>query len=37
ITDDIDTTKARLALCLATKIILKDALGILGVTSPEKM
>ncbi|MBS1235065.1 MAG: argS, partial [Nitrospirae bacterium] len=37
VTEDIDTTKARLALCLATKIILKDALGILGVTSPEKM
>ena len=37
ITDDIDTAKARLALCLATKIILYDALTILGVTSPEKM
>ncbi|PKL52169.1 MAG: arginine--tRNA ligase [Nitrospira bacterium HGW-Nitrospira-1] len=37
ITDNIETTKARLALCLAMKIILKDALGILGVTSPEKM
>jgi arginyl-tRNA synthetase len=37
ITDDIDTTKARLSLCLATRIVLKDALTILGVTSPEKM
>lgn len=37
ITDDIETTKARLALCLAAKIILYDALTILGVTSPEKM
>ena len=37
ITDDIDTTKARLALCLAIKTVMKDALSILGVTSPEKM
>jgi arginyl-tRNA synthetase len=37
ITDDIETTKARLALCLAIKTVMKDALGILGVTSPEKM
>lgn len=37
ITDDIETTKARLALCLAIKTVMKDALSILGVTSPEKM
>ncbi|MDH4231299.1 MAG: arginine--tRNA ligase [Nitrospirota bacterium] len=37
ITEDVDTAKARLALCQATRIVLKDALGILGVTSPEKM
>jgi arginyl-tRNA synthetase len=37
LTDDTDTAKARLALCLAIKIILKDALTILGVTSPERM
>ena len=37
ITDDVDTAKARLALCLATRTVLKDALTILGVTSPEKM
>ena len=37
ITDNIETTKARLALCLAIKTVMKDALGILGVTSPEKM
>jgi arginyl-tRNA synthetase len=37
ITDDIETAKARLALCVAIKIILKDALSILGVTSPERM
>lgn len=37
ITDDIDTAKARLALCLAIKTVLRDALTILGVTSPDKM
>lgn len=37
ITDDIETTKARLALCSAIKIVLGDALHILGVTAPEKM
>ncbi len=37
ITDNIGTTKARLALCLAIKTVMKDALSILGVTSPEKM
>jgi arginyl-tRNA synthetase len=37
ITDNIETTKARLALCLAIKTVMKDALSILGVTSPEKM
>ncbi|OGW33036.1 MAG: arginine--tRNA ligase [Nitrospirae bacterium GWC2_42_7] len=37
ITDDINTTKARLALCNAVKVVIKDALTILGVTAPEKM
>ncbi len=37
ITDDRDTTAARLALCRAIKIVLGDALAILGVTAPEKM
>jgi arginyl-tRNA synthetase len=37
ITDDEATTKTRLALCKAIKIILSDALSILGVTAPEKM
>jgi len=37
ITDNLETTKARLALCMAIKTVMKDALGILGVTSPEKM
>jgi arginyl-tRNA synthetase len=35
--DDPDTTEARLALCRAIKIVLNDALSILGVTAPEKM
>jgi len=37
ITNNLETTRARLALCLAIKTVMKDALGILGVTSPEKM
>ncbi|MEW6108302.1 MAG: arginine--tRNA ligase [Nitrospirota bacterium] len=37
ITDDIETAKARIALCIAIKIILQDALNILGVTAPERM
>lgn len=37
ITDDTSMMKARLALVLATKTILKNALGILAVTAPEKM
>ena len=37
ITEDIETAKARLALCMAIKTVLKDALTILGVTSPERM
>lgn len=37
LTDDPDTAKARLALCQAIKTVLQDALGILGVSSPDKM
>ncbi|MGC2063013.1 MAG: arginine--tRNA ligase [Thermodesulfovibrionales bacterium] len=37
ITDDMTLTLARLALCAAVRIILLDALAILGVTAPEKM
>jgi len=37
ITDDSRTTLARLALCKAIKLIIGDALHILGVTAPEKM
>lgn len=37
ITEDEPTTGSRLALCKAIKIVLSDALSILGVTAPEKM
>jgi arginyl-tRNA synthetase len=35
--DDADLTKARLALCSATKEVIASALGLLGVSAPEKM
>lgn len=37
ITEDLETARARLALCKAIKIVLSDALYILGVTAPVKM
>lgn len=37
ITDDMTLTVARLALCAAVRVVLLDALTILGVTAPEKM
>lgn len=37
INDDVDLMKARLALVIATKIVLKNALDIIGVSAPEKM
>lgn len=37
ICDDIDLMKSRLALMVAIKITLKNALDILGVSAPEKM
>jgi arginyl-tRNA synthetase len=37
ITDDSRTTAARLLLCRAIRIVLGDALSILGVSAPEKM
>ncbi|MEJ2695394.1 MAG: arginine--tRNA ligase [Candidatus Sulfobium sp.] len=37
ISDDSEKTMARLALCRASKIVLGDALSILGVSAPEKM
>ena len=35
--DDLDVTSSRLALCYATKIVLKNALNLLGVSAPERM
>ncbi|MBI5632748.1 MAG: arginine--tRNA ligase [Nitrospirae bacterium] len=35
--DDPALTSARLALCTGIRIVIGDALGILGVTAPEKM
>ena len=37
VTEDVETTHSRLALCSAIKVVLRDALSILGVTAPEKM
>jgi arginyl-tRNA synthetase len=37
ITDDTELTSARLALCLATRSVIADALGLLGVNAPESM
>lgn len=37
VTEDADLTQARLALCVATKRVLADGLGLLGVSAPERM
>lgn len=37
ITDDLSVTKARLGLILATRQVLSNALGIIGVSAPERM
>lgn len=37
INDDKDLMKARIALVVATKKVLKNALDILAVTAPERM
>jgi len=37
VTDNKETTNARLALCLATRIVLANGLTLLGVSKPEKM
>lgn len=34
---DRETTQARLALCEATKIVLKNTLNLMGISAPEKM
>ena len=37
VTDDAAITKARLALCEAVRIVLKDGFEILGLSAPERM
>ena len=37
VSDDPGLTQARLALCVATKRVIADALGLLGVGAPERM
>jgi arginyl-tRNA synthetase len=37
VTEDLDLTRARLALCAAVRAVLRDGLGMLGLTAPEKM
>lgn len=37
VTDDRELSAARLGLCLATRSVIADALGLLGVSAPEKM
>jgi arginyl-tRNA synthetase len=35
--DDVELARARLALCQAVRVVLREGLGILGITAPEKM
>ena len=37
ITDDVALSRARLALCEAVRIVLRDGLEILGISAPERM
>jgi arginyl-tRNA synthetase len=37
VTEDSELTSARLTLCLAVKAVIADALGLLGVSAPERM
>ena len=37
VSDDATLTQARLALCVSTKAVLADGLGLLGVSAPERM
>jgi len=37
ISDDIELTRAKLALCEAIRIVLRDGLEILGISAPDKM
>ena len=37
VSDDAALTQARLALCVATRAVISDGLGLLGVSAPERM
>jgi arginyl-tRNA synthetase len=37
LTDDAELTSARLTLCLGTRMVIADGLGLLGVGAPERM
>ncbi|GAI40779.1 unnamed protein product [marine sediment metagenome] len=37
ISDDKELTKARLSLILATQVVLKNTLNLMGISAPEKM
>jgi arginyl-tRNA synthetase len=37
VTEDTELTKARMALCRATKIVLKNGLSVLGISAPVQM
>jgi arginyl-tRNA synthetase len=37
LTDDATLTRARICLCVATKAVIANGLGLLGVSAPEKM
>jgi arginyl-tRNA synthetase len=35
--EDAETTRARLSLCNATRIVLRNGLAVFGISAPEKM
>ena len=37
VSEDVKLTSARLALCIATRAVLADGLGLIGVSAPERM
>ena len=37
VTEDVQLTRARLALCQATRIVLRNGLAVLGISAPEQM
>ena len=37
VSDDVELSRARLALCEAIRIVLRDGFQVLGISAPEKM